>query len=457
MYRSLSAMTKNLTVGPPALLIFSFAVPLLIGNLFQQFYSMADAFIVGRTIGMSALAAVGCTGSINFLILGFMMGFTQGAAIITSQRFGGNDLKGIRVSFAVTILLGAMVTLVLMAVSVLTAKPLLRLLRTPPEILDDAYRYIIIIYWGIPTALLFNLLSNTMRAVGDSHTPLIFLVVACGINIILDLVFILVFHTGVEGAAWATVIAQLLSGLLCIPVILIKIPILRIRREDWRFGAGEIWKHFSMALPVGFQMSIIAIGIVAVSFALNKLGTTAVAAFTAAQKIDQLAGMPLSSFGAAMTTYAAQNYGARKIGRIRKGVFQCALMSCAFSVCIGLAFLFCGRWLSSLFLGRESAEALSMAYVYLVVNGASYLLLSLLFIFRQTLQGLGDSVIPTAAGIMELLMRTFAAVFLGEYFGFTGICFASPLAWLGALIPLTAAIILTIQKLNRKFSRRGPL
>ncbi|MDR1278672.1 MAG: MATE family efflux transporter, partial [Treponema sp.] len=443
-------MTKNLTVGNPALLILSFAVPLLIGNLFQQFYNMADAIIVGRTIGMNALAAVGCTGSINFLVLGFMMGFTQGAAIITSQRFGAGDERGIRVSFAVSILLGVLISVVLMAVSISTAKPLLRFLRTPAEILDAAYSYIIIIYWGIPAALLFNILANIMRSVGDSHTPLIFLVIACGINIVLDLVFILVFHAGVEGAAWATVIAQLVSGLLCIPVILKKLPILRIRREDWKFSAGEVWAHFKMALPVGFQMSIIALGIVAVSFALNKLGTTSVAAFTAAQKIDQLAGMPLGSFGLAMTTYSAQNYGARKIGRIRKGVFQCSLMSCSFSIFMGLVFLFFGRPLAAIFLGRESEEALSMAYSYLLINGSCYLPLSLLFIFRQTLQGLGDSLTPTAAGIMELMMRTFAAIILGEYFGFTGICFSSPLAWLGAMIPLTTAIILTMKKLERK-------
>jgi putative MATE family efflux protein len=450
-------MTKNLTVGNPALLILSFAVPLLIGNLFQQFYNMADAFIVGRTIGMSALAAVGCTGSIAFLMIGFMMGFTQGASILASQRFGAGDLKGIRVSFAVSIFMGALVAIVLMFISILSAKPLLRLLRTPPEILDEAYRYIIIIYWGIPAALLFNVLSNIMRSVGDSHTPLVFLVIACGINIALDLVFILVFHMGVEGAAWATIIAQLLSGLLCIPVIIIKLPLLRIRREDWVFGPGEIKAHFRLALPMGFQMSIIAIGIVAVSFAINRLGTTAVASFTAAQKIDQLAGMPLNSFGAAMTTYAAQNYGARKIGRIRKGLFQCSLMSCSFSLFIGLVFLVFGKHLSSLFLGRDSPDALSMSYAYLVINGASYLLLSLLFIFRQTLQGLGDSLTPTAAGIMELIMRTFAAVILGEYFGFTGICFSSPLAWAGAMIPLTTAIILTIKKLERKFLKQGPL
>jgi putative MATE family efflux protein len=442
-------MTKNLTVGSPALLILSFAIPLFIGNMFQQFYNMADAFIVGRTIGVTALAAVGSTGSLNFLILGFMMGFSSGAAIVTSHRFGAGDEAGIRRSFAVTIITGIGVSAALMAVSIATVRPLLTLLRTPAEILDDACRYITIIYWGIPASLLFNLLSNTMRAVGDSRTPLIFLVIACVINIILDLVFILVFHTGVEGAAWATVIAQLVSGLLCIPVIARNLPALRLSRADLRISGKEIRGHLRLALPVGFQMSIIAIGTVAVSYALNRLGTQAVAAFTAAVKIDQTAGMVLNSFGAAMTTYTAQNYGARKISRIRGGIVQCLCMASGYSVVIGLVFLLFGRFFSAIFLGRESGEALSMAHTYLIINGSCYLLLSVLFIFRQALQGLGDSLTPTVAGIMELVMRTFAAITLGNIAGYRGICFASPLAWVGALIPLTIAVMLTMKRLGR--------
>jgi putative MATE family efflux protein len=411
---------------------------------------MADTFIVGRTIGVGALAAVGSTGSLMFLILGFLMGFTQGASIITSQYFGAGDEEGIRRSFVATIILSLGIAILLMAVSLLTARPLLVLLRTPAEILDEACGYITIIYWGIPAALLFDLLSNVMRSVGDSHTPLIFLVIACLINIILDLVFILVFHTGVEGAAWATVIAQLLSGLLCIPAIMKKYPALKITRKDWRIDLKEIRKHLGMALPVGFQMSIIAIGTIAVSYALNRLGTTAVAAFTAASKIDQTATMMISSFGTAMTTYSAQNYGARKINRIRRGIVQCVFMASAYSIFMGLLFFFFGRAFSAIFLGPDSAEALSMAQAYLIINGSFYLLLSLLFIFRQSLQGLGDGITPTIAGIMELVMRTFAAVFLGEYFGFNGICFANPLAWAGALIPLGIVTVFTMKRLRRQ-------
>ncbi|MHB9294156.1 MATE family efflux transporter [Hollandina sp. SP2] len=354
-------MTKNLTVGNPAILILSFAGPLFVGNLFQQWYNMADTIIVGRTIGVEALAAVGCTGSINFLILGFVIGFTQGASIITSQRFGAGDTPGIRRSFAASILLGAGLTVVLMLISIPSARPLLRFLKTPEEILEGAYSYIVVIYGGIGAAVLFNLCSTIMRAVGDSRTPLIFLAFACIINIILDFLFILIFRMGVAGAAYATVIAQLLSGLLCIPILITKIPLLRITKEDWRgITRAELLTHIKGALPMGFQMSIIAIGIVTVQFALNQLGILAVAAYTASQKIDQFATMPMASFGAAMTTYAAQNYGARKIDRIRRGLIQCSLMSCAFSLFMGLLYFFAGRHLAALFIGKEPA-ALALA------------------------------------------------------------------------------------------------
>ena len=442
-------MTKNLTVGNPALLIVSFTVPLLIGNIFQQFYNMADTFIVGRTLGVDALAAVGSTGSLMFLILGFVMGFGSGAAIITARRFGAADTAGVRRSFAAGIILAAIMSAFLMALSIPFGRDILILMRTPAEILDGAYQYMIVIFWGIPAAALFNLLSNGMRAVGDSRTPLVFLVIACVINIILDYVFILLFHTGTEGAAYATVIAQVVSGALCLVYVMKKIPALALRREDWRGGAAELWEHAAAALPVGFQMSIIAIGTVFIQFALNALGTTAVAAFTAAVKIDQIATLPLSSFGVTMTTYTAQNYGARKYGRIKTGVLHCALVSGSFAVVMGLLFVFSGRFLAGIFIGEDRA-AVDLARVYLVINGAFYVVLALLFIFRQTLQGLGKSLVPTVAGIMELLMRCAAALVLPGPFGFAGICFASPLAWLGAAIPLGFAFFLTGKRLDRK-------
>jgi putative MATE family efflux protein len=449
IYKHESDMTKNLTVGNPALLIVSFTIPLLIGNLFQQFYSMADTFIVGRTIGVSALAAVGCTGSLIFLILGFLIGFTSGTSIITAQRYGAADTAGVRRSFAVSIVLSIAMALGLTLISVIFARRILILLRTPAEILEDAYKYIIVIFWGTGVAILFNLLSNTMRAIGDSRTPLIFLVSACIINIILDYVFILVFHTGVEGAAYATVIAQLLSGLMCIGVIYKKFPELKITKADWKISRADLIGHIKVAMPMGFQMSIIAIGVVFVQFALNKLGTVAVAAFTASLKIDQVATLPMSSFGVTMATFTAQNFGARKYERIRGGVIQCAVISGTFSILMGVLFFFTGHNLAAVFIGADPS-AVDLAHVYLRINGSCYIILSLLFIFRQTLQGLGNSLIPTIAGVMELVMRTFAAIILSEFFGFVGICIASPLAWVGACAPLGIAFAITIKRLLRK-------
>jgi putative MATE family efflux protein len=444
-----NSMTKNLTVGNPAFLIFTFTMPLLIGNLFQQFYNMADAFIVGRTIGVQALAAVGCTGSMNFLVLGFLMNFAIGLSIITSQRFGAGDTAGVRRSFASSVSLGAILTAVLMVVSLLCVRPLLRFLGTPPEIFDAAYSYIRVIFWGMPATLLFNLCSAAMRAVGDSRTPLVFLIIACVINIILDYVFILGFHTGVEGAAYATIIAQLISGLLCVPVLIMKLPVLRIGRRDLILTVTEAWEHLRVAFPLGFQMSIIAIGSVTVTYTLNRLGYLAVAAFTASQKIDMICNMPLNSFGAAMTTYSAQNFGARKIERVRMGVRQCAIMACSFSIFMGTLYFFFGRHLSAFFLGDE-LEAVELSYTYLRINGLSYVFLAWLFVSRQTLQGLGRSMITTVAGIMELVMRIFAAIILSVLFGFTGLCFANPLAWLGACIPLTITLALVLKKLERQ-------
>jgi putative MATE family efflux protein len=441
-------MTKNLTVGPPGALILAFAIPLVIGNLFQQFYNMADSFIVARTIGMEALAAIGCTGSLSFLILGFIMGVTSGASIITSQRYGAEDEAGVKCSFSASVLICAAVTALLMAVSIGTLRPLLRLLNTPPEIYEDAYRYFVVILWGMPALTLFNLLSNMMRAVGDSRTPLYFLVQACVINIILDYVFILVFHSGVMGAGIATVIAQLVAGLACIPVIKKRFPMLALKKSDYRVDRTEILRHITVALPVGFQWSIIAIGAVAVTFALNSLGYAAVAAFTTGQKIDQLATMPLSSYGQAMTIFTAQNFGAKKYGRIKKGVTQGAVCALLFGAAMGIVFFVFGSRIAAVFL-RGEPEAIRLAHTYLKVIGVFFVFLAMLFCIRQTIQGLGDSLTPTIAGIMELIMRTFAALILTSYFGYIGLCFASPLAFIGALIPLTIALHIKFKHLNR--------
>lgn len=445
-------MTRNLTVGSPAKLILMFTIPLLVGNLFQQFYNMADTFIVGRTLGVNALAAVGCTGSLMFLVVGFAMGLTSGMSIVTARRFGAEDYIGVKKSFAAGIVIALFVAVALTLVSVAFTRPLLRLMQTPPEILEDAYQYIVVIFVGIAASVAFNLFSNTMRAVGDSRSPLLFLVIACLLNIVLDYVLIRFAGMGVRGAAVATIVAQGVSAALCMLYIRRRLPVLRLSKRDFSMAPGDLKEQLRMGLPMGFQSSIIAIGAVAVQFVLNTLGAEAVAAYTAAQKIDTLCTLPLMSFGITMATYVAQNHGAGKTERIREGVVQCCVMSVSFAVCMGVVNVLAGDRFARFFLSG-SPEVATMSHQYLTISGCCYFLLALLFIFRYSLQGLGQSVFPTVAGIVELVMRSFAAVVLAGWLGFTGACVASPLAWLGACIPLAVAFVRTLRRLQLQDAR----
>ena len=440
-------MTNDLTRGSPAKQILFFTIPLLIGNLFQQFYSIADTMIVGRTIGVEALAAVGATGSISFLIIGFSQGLTSGFAVITAQRFGAGDMDGVRKSVTSGILLGAGITVILTAVSVPLARPVLELMQTPEDILDDAHAYIAVIFAGIGASVMFNLLSNIIRALGDSRTPLLFLAAACVLNIGLDFVLILWCSMGVAGAAVATVFSQLVSGGLCLLYMFRRFPVLRLQRRDWIPERRMLLNESRVGLPMGFQMSIIAIGAMILQIALNRLGSTAIAGFIAAQKIDQLANQPMMSFGITMATYAAQNYGAGNMRRIRAGVRRCILMSVGFSIVCGGALILAAKPMAGLFVGADQPEVLDYVQTYLLLNASLYFLLALLFIFRYTLQGLGKSLFPTIAGVAELLMRTLAALVLANIWGYAGVCLSNPIAWFGALIPLTTAYVLTIRRL----------
>lgn len=441
-------MTKNMTEGKPAKLILLFALPLIIGNIFQQFYSLVDTLIVGRTIGVNALAALGCTGSLNFFVLGFIMGFSNGLAILTAQRFGAEDKEGVKRSFAASILLSVGLSVIITVLALFIVRPALVLLQTPEEILDEAVSYLRIIFAGLAATVFFNLTSNMIRALGDSRTPLIFLILACCVNIVLDLVFITVFHMGVEGAAIATIVSQILSGIWCFRYIRKKMPDLWVEKRHFLAFAEEAKEHILLGLPMGFQMSIIAIGSLTLQFALNSLGATSVAAVTAAQKIDSIATMPLNSLGAAMATYSAQNYGAKRLDRIRTGVFQCILISVGISIVMGAVNFFAGDELTSIFVGTGETEVIALSKIYLCLNGTLYWVLGLLFIYRFTLQGLGDSVTPTVAGAMELVMRAGAALFLVGPFGFTGAVAANPLAWIGACVPLTIAYYRMMNRLE---------
>lgn len=432
-------MAKDMTEGSPWRLILFFALPLIAGNMVQQMYAFADTFLVGRFLGVKALAAVGCTGCLMFLMIGFVMGMTTGLAIKTGQAFGAKDEEGVRRSAAACVVLSIIMAAGLTLFGLPLIRPVLTILDTPPEIFDDAVSFISIICAGVPLMSLFAMQTNLIRALGDSRLATMMLSGGLIINIIFEPIFILGFGLGVPGAALATAASQVLANLICFFYIRRHISLLWIRREDWRLTKAELFSHARIGFPMGFQSSVVALGAIILQGALNGLGPQAIAAYAAAQRVDAVAVMPMISFGMAMATYTAQNFGARRLSRIREGVKSCVLMSGAFSVLAAAFNILCGGFVIEGFVGAGETEVVAMGKTFLVVNGLCYIVLSLLFIFRFTLQGLGQTAVPTFAGIMELLMRALAAIFLIDRFGYLGACFANPMAWVGACVPLLIA------------------
>lgn len=439
-------MTKNLTEGDPARLIFFFALPLVAGNMMQQLYAFIDTLIVGRFLGVNALAAVGCTGSLMFLTLGFIMGFCTGVTIYTGQRFGAGDAQGVRRSVAACVVLGILAVLTLTAIILPLTRSLLLLMETPAEIIDGAQDFISIVFAGLTIFLVLYLQNCLIRSLGDSTTPTIFLAVTLAINVALEPVAILVLGWGIPGAALATVFSQAIGAVLFFVYIWRRVPALHTRWTDWKPDRVVLMAHLRMGLPMAFQASVIAFGAIILQVALNNLGAIPVAAYAATQKIDAVAVMPMLSFGYALAAYTAQNYGAQKYERIRMGVRACLKMSMAFAVGIGALLIAFGSHVLALFVGADAAgaeEVIAYGETFLLVNGSTYVILALLLVYRNVLQGLGQSVIPTIAGAMELLMRAAAAIFLCTYLGFFGACLANPLAWIGAAVPVVLAYLWT--------------
>ena len=444
-------MTKNLTEGDPARLIFFFALPLVAGNMMQQLYAFIDTLIVGRFLGVNALAAVGCTGSLMFLTLGFIMGFCTGVTIYTGQRFGAGDAQGVRRSAAACVVLGILAVLTLTAIILPLTRSLLLLMETPAEIIDGAQDFISIVFAGLTIFLLLYLQNCLIRSLGDSTTPTIFLAVTLAINVALEPVAILVLGWGIPGAALATVFSQAIGAVLFFVYIWRRVPALHTRWTDWKPDRVVLMAHLRMGLPMAFQASVIAFGAIILQVALNNLGAIPVAAYAATQKIDAVAVMPMLSFGYALAAYTAQNYGAQKYERIRMGVRACLKMSMAFAVGIGVLLIAFGSHVLALFVGADAAgaeEVIAYGEIFLLVNGSTYVILALLLVYRNVLQGLGQSVIPTIAGAMELLMRAAAAIFLCTYLGFFGACLANPLAWIGAAVPVVLAYLWTEKTLR---------
>ena len=432
-------MSNNLTVGSPTRVIITFTFPLLIGNLFQQVYQFTDAAVVGRLIGVDALAAVGATGSLLFLLLGFTFGASGGLAIPIARAYGAGDSQALRRHFANGIRIAIGIAATILAVGVLFAGDLLELMQTPQELMVDAHLFLAISFWGAPVVMAYNLLAAVIRALGDSRTPLYFLMISCLLNVILVVVFIGGLGWGVAGAALATVVAQLVSVVLCIWLIARRMPQLHLSRADWRSEPGDLGESLRPGLAMGFQMSVIAIGAVVLQYAVNGLGAESVAAFTAAMRVDQLAVAPLSSFGLALTTFVAQNRGAGQWARIRVGVWRTSLVTWGLSVLLGAVVIGLGTPIVRLFVGAGEAQVVAMAHDYLIVQGLLYPILASVFVLRNAIQGLGSTMVPTVAGFMELILRSAAGLLLVVPFGFMGVAAAAPLAWVGALLPITVA------------------
>lgn len=439
---------KDLTKGSPLKLILFFTFPLFIGNLFQQLYNFSDILIVGQTLGVKSLAAVGATGSLNYLIIGLSTGLTTGLSIVTATRFGARDYRGVRRSFAAGLIVSLIFTLILTVITLTFIDPILHVMETPTEIYAQAKQFIMVIFIGIFATMAFNFLSNEIRALGDSKTPLWFLMIGTVINVILELLFIIVFHWGVKGAAWATVISQIISGVLCVIYIYRSFPMLQLHRVDFVDCTKELRTQLKFGLPMAFQSSIISVGSMIMAAALNSLGTTSVAATTSASKVDQLATLPMMSFGITMATFAAQNFGAGEYDRIIKGVKQSLIASISFSIVVGFLIILGGKYVVMLFVGSGETAVLKLSQVYFNIVGVSYWLLAILFIIRYTLQGLGKSVVPTLAGIAELVMRAFAGLVLTGAMGYAGACFANPLAWFGSMAVLTSSYLRAIKHLH---------
>lgn len=425
-------MIKDMTKGSPWRLILMFSIPVFLGNMFQQLYSMVDTIIVGRLISTQALAAVGCTGAITFLVLGFSWGLSGGYGVIISQKFGAKDSEGVKKSIAMSIWLSVIVTFLLTAVALITAKPLLKLMNTPEDIFADAHLYIIIIYWGIIASILYNLIGSIVKALGDSKTPLYFLIISSVLNIILDVVFIACFNMGVEGAAIATVISQLFAGILCIIYSIKKYEIIRLKREHFKWDHQLVKAELKVGLPMAFQFSITAIGVIVLQSALNQLGSSVVAAYTAANKVENLVALMFTALGMTMATYCGQNVGAGDWKRVKKGMNSCITMSMITVVFGILINIFAGEWIVSLFMSNPNGEILGYAKIYLNIMAIFYPFLASIYVYRSGLQGIGDGFFPMLGGIGELVARLVVALTLPKVFGFYGICAASPVAWVAA-------------------------
>lgn len=447
-------MTKDMTTGSPLKNIIRFCLPLMVGNLFQQFYNMADTIIVGQFVGKNALSAVGSVGPLNFMIIGTVIGLCTGFAIPIAQRFGAQDIQNLKKYVANIIYTSIVVGVIFTCVAVLFARPLLEVLNTPIELRDEAYSYIVVIFAGIGATMLYNLLASIVRALGDSKTPLYFLLFSSFLNIGLDLLLIIVFQMGVRGAAVATVVSQFISGVLCFIYVKRSFPILHLTKETKALDFTFIKDLLKNGLPMALQFSITAIGSVMLQSCVNGLGADCIAAVTIGGKTQLMIVLPAETIGITMATYCGQNLGAKKFDRIEKGVHRGVALAFGYAAIGFCVARFLGPYMSLLFIDGSETEIIALAQQYINAGSYFYLILSLLFVLRNALQGLGYSLTAMTAGVFELIARGIMGFGFVNTIGYAAACVANPVAWIAADVFLIPAYIIVSRKVKRSLSSR---
>lgn len=451
-------MTSDLTKGSPLKQIFLFSIPFLIGNLFQQFYNIADMIIVGRTLNPLAYAAVGATGSIVWFASGAIQSLTAGFSVITARFFGASDEENIKRSFAASIKLSAIITIAFSIICVTFARPILEIMRTPTDIIDRSYKYFIWICIGLIATALFNLLSNMIRALGDSKTPLYFLVIACVINIILDFVFIAVLGMDTDGAGLATVAAQLVSGLLCIVYIAKRKPLLKISKSHFKTNKIINKSLLGVGIPMAFLNMVLSVGSIVMQFVTNGLGTLYVSAQTTGAKIETFVTQPILSLGSSASVFSAQNYGAKKYDRVVVGGRKTVLMGAIWCTAGSLIMLPFGKFFITLLAGNVNEEIIKNAYLYLIIGTLLTYIVSPLVIYKNILQAIGRTFWSMVSGFTEILGRAGLSILIialmnasviDKSVGFFIMCFASPLAWLFGLLTIILDYIFMVKKFKR--------
>lgn len=424
----------DLTTGNPTKLIFYFALPIFLGTMFQQMYNLVDTIIVGHTLGENALAAVGATAPLFGLIVGMAIGMNNGFSIVVARYFGAKDMDKMRQAVAMTVILDLIISVVFTVVGVVIIKDLLVFLNTPAEIIEDAYGYISIILMFIVITIMYDMIAGILRALGDSRTPLVYLIYASILNIVLCFIFILVFKLGIRGSAYATVISEILTVVLGFNHIIKRCPELKLSKADFKYDGHMLMELFTSGLSMGFMLSIVSIGSVALQSAINSLGKEIITAHMAARKIIEFYMMPLGALANAAATYVSQNYGAKKYERIKIGLKKTVLMSAiASTVVVITAFAF-GTYIIEFLTGTNDILIINTAVKYLKINTPFYYVLGILLIYRSTLQGIGRNFTPLISSSIELLGKFAVVAFLAPTMGYLGVCISEPIIWITCTI-----------------------